>query len=356
MSHTNWTPQEDENFFDPLGPEGRPRGTLRHGTLIGVGAGIAFGLMVTLGAVWATQGSFSFNVPEPATVPQAQVLAAVGMSVTEITFLTPSGALEIEETRLYATSLGLDGRAFTGAAAPADAPRAPTVQVTRSVPLPAANPLFAGRAPGDAQSLQGTDPGTAAPLPQRNPLVRDQRLAYASLPDPAAPLGDTPAPPAPADTPLGEDDVALPTPQSDYAVYDIKGRKLYMPGGDRFEAHSGYGEMMDDVRHVSRRMVGPTPPNTYSLTMRESRFHGVEAVRMNPVGTGKMYGRAGILVHPYMLGPRGDSNGCVSVKEYEKFLAAFKRGEVKRIVVVAELKKPPADANSLFSWLKPKTD
>jgi hypothetical protein len=38
-----------------------------------------------------------------------------------------------------------------------------------------------------------------------------------------------------------------------------------------------------------------------------------------------------------MLGPRGDSNGCVSFKDYEAFLRAYKNNEVKRLVVLARL-------------------
>jgi hypothetical protein len=38
-----------------------------------------------------------------------------------------------------------------------------------------------------------------------------------------------------------------------------------------------------------------------------------------------------------MLGPNGDSNGCVSIKDYEKFLKAFSNGEIKRLVVVPSL-------------------
>ncbi len=30
-------------------------------------------------------------------------------------------------------------------------------------------------------------------------------------------------------------------------------------------------------------------------------------------------------------------NGCVSIKNYEKFLSAFKNGEIKRLVVVPSL-------------------
>ena len=47
-------------------------------------------------------------------------------------------------------------------------------------------------------------------------------------------------------------------------------------------------------------------------------------------------GRDGLLTHSYLLGPNGDSNGCVSFKNYDKFLTAFENGEVKRLVVVVE--------------------
>ena len=41
--------------------------------------------------------------------------------------------------------------------------------------------------------------------------------------------------------------------------------------------------------------------------------------------------------HTYMLSPNGDSNGCVSFRNYNAFLQAFQNGEVKRLVVVARL-------------------
>lgn len=120
------------------------------------------------------------------------------------------------------------------------------------------------------------------------------------------------------------------------AVYDITARTLYMPNGERLEAHSGFGEKMDDPRFVHVRMKGATPPHVYDLTEREALFHGHRAVRMHPQGgSGAIFGRAGLLVHPYLLGPRGDSNGCISVRDYDRFLQAYLRGEVKRIVVVA---------------------
>jgi Protein of unknown function (DUF2778) len=125
-------------------------------------------------------------------------------------------------------------------------------------------------------------------------------------------------------------------PEPGTAVYDISAKIVYMPNGEKLEAHSGLGDKMDDPRYVNVRMKGATPPGTYILTEREALFHGVRAIRMNPVGgSAAIYGRDGILAHTYMLGPRGDSNGCVSFKDYNKFLQAYLRGEVKRMVVTA---------------------
>ena len=121
------------------------------------------------------------------------------------------------------------------------------------------------------------------------------------------------------------------------AVYDISARTVYMPDGTKLEAHSGLGDRLDDPRYVSERMHGATPPHVYELTLREGSFHGVQALRLNPIGEGDLYGRAGLLAHPYMLGPNGDFNGCLSVKDYQAFLRAYENGEIKRLVVVAQL-------------------
>ena len=125
------------------------------------------------------------------------------------------------------------------------------------------------------------------------------------------------------------------------AIYDITARTVYLPSGRRLEAHSGFGDLMDNPRHVHVRMQGATPPNVYNLTLRERLFHGVRAIRLNPVDGSRMYGRAGILAHPYMLGANGQSNGCVSFSDYPEFLNAFLRGEVTRLVVVERLESPP---------------
>ena len=118
------------------------------------------------------------------------------------------------------------------------------------------------------------------------------------------------------------------------AVYDIEKRVVYLPSGDKLEAHSGYGQWMDDPDSVERKSRGVTPPNVYAVSFREKLFHGVRALRLTPVGTGKMYGRDGMLAHSYMLGEDGQSNGCVSLKDYDRFLQAYEDGEFKKLIVV----------------------
>ena len=131
-------------------------------------------------------------------------------------------------------------------------------------------------------------------------------------------------------------------PDNRAAVYDISARTVYLPNGEKLEAHSGLGDKIDDPQYVHVRMRGPTPPNVYDLTLREKLFHGVRAIRLNPVDDGKMFGRDGILAHSYMLGSNGQSNGCVSFKNYQKFLQAFLSGEVDRLVVVPNLGSEPS--------------
>ena len=145
---------------------------------------------------------------------------------------------------------------------------------------------------------------------------------------------------SPAEIGIKPEDEARPKT----AIYDITAKTVYMPNGERLEAHSGLGRFMDDPRHVHRRMHGATPPNTYRLKLREALFHGVRAIRLTPENEKEMFGRNGILAHTYMLGPNGQSNGCVSFKDYDKFLQAFLRGEVERLEVVARLDKLPTFA------------
>jgi hypothetical protein len=186
-----------------------------------------------------------------------------------------------------------------------------------AVPLPKARPVEA-TAPG----------GSPAIAPDDRTLLRKFAdllpRALASLAPDGGLLSDGPDLAA-----LGYDNLT--------AVYDISAHAVYMPNRIKLEAHSGFGNLMDDPGHVSERNVGATPPNVYDLTPRERLFHGIPALRMVPMDDKGVFGRSGLLAHSYMMGPNGDSNGCVSIKNYEHFLKAFQNGEVKRLAVVASL-------------------
>lgn len=173
------------------------------------------------------------------------------------------------------------------------------------------------------------------PAPESRP---EPAMAYASLErDPVAAL--------PRRTLVPE-----PTLEAT-AIYDITARTVTLPSGEVLEAHSGLGPAQDNPKLVHQKMRGATPPGTYLLTEREALFHGVRAIRLNPVGgSGAVLNRTGLLAHTYMLGPSGASNGCVVFRNYDRFLQAFLRGEVRRLVVVAGSRQDrlPAVAQSLF--------
>jgi len=218
-------------------------------------------------------------------------------------------------------------------------------------PPPARPPEFAALAPAarGAPPPPGRAATAAAPVDDRNAVSKlfglgratgptGSPLAYAS-PETAAvreqsgPSGD------PAS---GVSVFSRTNPPAGYdrttAVYDISARTVYLPDGTRLEAHSGLGPYLDDPQHVDLRMRGATPPHVYELQAREELFHGVAALRLVPVGgDASIFGRAGLLAHTYMLGPNGDSNGCVSFRDYDAFLKAFKDGKITRLAVVAKL-------------------
>jgi Protein of unknown function (DUF2778) len=190
-----------------------------------------------------------------------------------------------------------------------------------AIPLPRARPAEANRLPRSDPSSAQLDDRT---LLQKLADLVPPRPVFASLePNGGLSTGglDLPA--------LGFDNFT--------AVYDISARTVFMPDGSRLEAHSGMGNLMDDPAHVHMRMVGATPPSIYDLKPRERLFHGVQALRMTPAEGGNTLGRSGLLVHSYLMGPNGDSNGCVSIRNYDKFLKAFQNGELKRLVVVTSV-------------------
>ena len=124
----------------------------------------------------------------------------------------------------------------------------------------------------------------------------------------------------------------------DTAVYDITAKTVYLPDGTKLEAHSGLGSNLDDPRSSRVRMRGVTPPHIYNLKPREALFHGVPALRLTPIGgENAIYGRDGLLAHTFMLGPNGDSNGCVSFKDYYAFLDAYRNKGIRKLAVLARV-------------------
>jgi len=179
------------------------------------------------------------------------------------------------------------------------------------------------------------EPREAARAPYRKPATKLAMLTPASLQ-------------LPARNPVRES--VRPDIDSRTAIYDITARVVYLPNGRKLEAHSGLGEHMDDPRFINLKGRGPTPPNVYRLVMREKLFHGVRAIRLVPQDDGKMFGRDGMLAHTYMLGPNGQSNGCVSFSDYPAFLSAYLAGDVDRLVVVERLQTAP-DTKPGPGWL-----
>jgi len=216
------------------------------------------------------------------------------------------------------------------------APVAPQ-RAADSVPLPASRPstlrLLASREIAKAKAaimaVTSSEKPTIIEKLYGKPQAKGSLLAFAS-----ADFSDVNIPNPAKASAMGN---AAPYDRQT-AVYDISARTVYLPDGTRLEAHSGLGEKLDDPRYVHVRMRGATPPHVYDLEPREALFHGVPALRLKPVGGEEaIYGRTGLLAHTYMLGPNGDSNGCVSFKDYYAFLDAYRNRGIKRLAVVARV-------------------
>jgi hypothetical protein len=195
------------------------------------------------------------------------------------------------------------------------------------IPLPRSRPVMAELAPPPGSALAQTDNATRPDdrtLLQKLSDLLPGHLTLASLPPDGGFFRQGP-------------DLASLGYDSLTAVYDISAHAVYLPGGSSLEAHSGIGSLRDDPEHVSVPNAGATPPAVYELKPRERLFHGVQALRMIPVEGSTTNGRSGLLAHSYMIGPNGDSNGCVSIRNYDRFLKAFNDGEVNRLVVVPSL-------------------
>ncbi|WP_245447481.1 tlde1 domain-containing protein [Methylobacterium sp. 17Sr1-1] len=260
-------------------------------------------------------------VPAPQRLAEAAPAALVERDLSPLAALRPDA-----EPREAAPSAAVQPATTPLVAVPLPVPRPPELRPSEARPAPT---VLATRVPRrSTQAMASTQSVFKAALPEEPSLfdrifggggasAPTQTLAY------AAPGGLDPSPRPRLSASPG------------IAVYDISARTVTLPSGESLEAHSGLGPHMDDPRNVHLKMRGATPPGTYDLTEREALFHGVRAIRLNPVGgSGAIHNRVGLLAHTYMLGPSGASNGCVSFRNYDRFLQAFLRGEVRRLVVV----------------------
>jgi len=289
------------------------------------------GAGITLAAAWIVTAALSGSAHNPLKTSTGEGTFA------GTRFVTLSADRETLAQPRRASELTLEAKVARA--------RALVIELAAAMPPEPLKPIEIAAAPPIV--VQPPPPVRAASVPMPLPNPAKSELAPAPESQPAPQVAATVPPPEPAAPKLA----ALPPQRSDTkklpeldgrtAVYDISARTVYMPNGQRLEAHSGLGEKMDDPRYIHVRMRGATPPNVYNLTMREKLFHGVRAIRLNPVDEGKMFGRDGMLAHTYMLGPNGQSNGCVSFKDYDKFLRAFLDGEVDRLVVVTHLNGAP---------------
>jgi hypothetical protein len=292
-----------------------------------VAAVALFAVVATVTAAWLVNTGLDSNSQlhtkayrGPRTLALAYDPHATGSTATDFgpQWARSTGArpllVEVPQDRIQPTIARADRRPPADEAALKIASM-PAIEQVADIPLPRAHP-----APQEfARAIPKAEPKTAQQV--------------ASIKPPPAPAVAKPA------IPQSAPNKVAPLPEADNrtAVYDIAAHTVYMPDGQKLEAHSGLGDKRDDPRYFKVRMRGPTPPNVYTLTMREKLFHGVRAIRLNPVDEDKMHGRDGMLAHTYMLGPNGQSNGCVSFKDYRKFLTAFLDGKVDRLVVVPEL-------------------
>ncbi len=238
-----------------------------------------------------------------------------------------------------------------------DAPKLAEAPKPRQIPPPAAPVQVAAIAPApasrSAEAQPAKSPGAAIRDMAQRAKAAVMSIASADKPSIVEKLWGKPQPKnsllayasadASSTSSLGPNqNLALEGTQPRYdqstAVYDISAHMVYLPDGTKLEAHSGLGSSLDDPRSANIRMRGVTPPHLYELTPREALFHGVPALRLNPVGGEEaIYGRAGLLAHTFMLGPRGDSNGCVSFRDYNAFLNAYRNQGIKRLAVVARI-------------------
>lgn len=290
------------------------------------------------------------------SIAERNAKAIAGLGPQEDNHIVATGA-SLQTASINPSALAPGDKLSTGAETLGNAPAV----LAYAAPLPAKDVVNPGPDPREepfVELLSEPEAADHGALPDDVPLPNARPSAPARVTEkPGARAKANAKPEKPAtllayakpENPLASSDEDRPSlfsrkpklPGRGVAVYDISAGIVHMPNGEKLKASSGRGQYRDNPKFVHVKNRGATPPNVYNLRMRESRFHGIEAIRMTPVGGAKMYGRDGFLTHTYLLRVPGDSSGCVVFADYNKFLNAFKRGQVKTLIVVPRMNELP---------------
>lgn len=208
-------------------------------------------------------------------------------------------------------------------------PASDTYALPKAGPLPVIRPAAGMRGDDAKPAVRGNALAAIASVAPQKPgkPAGDDKPTVLAFAKPDNPMREEPESPA-ASSPK------WPGLGTKVAIYDITNGVVHMPNGTKLEAHSGIGSMRDNPKFTHVKMRGPTPPGTYKLSMRESLFHGVAAIRLTPTDGKPPQGRTGLLAHSFLLRVRGDSHGCVAFADYDRFLKAFQRGEITHMIIV----------------------
>lgn len=287
--------------------------------------------------ITSTMFNERFAASEPDSVPSNAASAAPLVATTRVAEATkPAAPSKPADVSKVAEAARSDASKSADTARSKQAPPAPT-QVALNTPSQPESRKSAGisirdmaeRAKAAVMSIASGEKGSMVEKLWGNQPSSSAVLAYASAD--ASITGS-----------IGQNQNPMnggsPPYDRSTAVYDISRKTVYLPDGTRLEAHSGLGSNLDDPRSARIRMRGVTPPHIYELKPREALFHGVPALRLTPIGgEDAIFGRDGLLAHTYMLGPNGDSNGCVSFKDYYAFLEAYRNKGIRKLAVLARI-------------------
>jgi len=304
-------------------------------------------LAETLGAAFASAAEEEKFQALAELRPEAAVVKQMlGEAMTQVVALAP----RIEP------AAGDASATITTASTPAEPGQDEALSDESAVELAAIEAEEAGRTEELAALMDDSLP-MAGPLPVTRPQTAAKALEAMAVAQLSKPEAEEPASTVLAyarpDNPVKPLAPVAPIPNpgtKKVAIYDITNGVVHMPNGTKLEAHSGIGKMRDNPKYTHVKMKGPTPPGTYKLSMREKPFHGVAAIRLTSVDGKHPQGRTGLLAHTYLLRSNpGDSHGCVAFKHYDKFLAAFRRGEITHMVIVPEYNgRLPGQNNNLL--------